>query len=214
MFSWRGWRSTSRCSSGGMTGRATVFSLEPQAAGLSTWFITSCSEAGSKAELEFQSNQASSSARDNVTVPMGELEGGLEYSKALGRTRLFFRGGVVNHTYFDGGSVDEELAAAQLEVEPGTRWHYANRDTLALVRAIRHVIGNDNDYSTTDGRQEGDLLDLLIFDHRLDERGIQLVPFGGLVGHLHDLVASSAARDLDVAGLLARGTQPTFARAS
>jgi CubicO group peptidase (beta-lactamase class C family) len=50
--------------------------------------------------------------------------------------------------YFDGGTVDEELAAAKLEVEPGTRWHYANRDTLALMRAARQVIGDDEEYLT------------------------------------------------------------------
>lgn len=50
--------------------------------------------------------------------------------------------------YFDGGSVRELLQTAKLEVEPGTRWHYANRDTLALLRAVRHVIGDDQQYLT------------------------------------------------------------------
>jgi hypothetical protein len=31
--------------------------------------------------------------------------------------------------------------AAQLEADPGTRWSYANRDTLLLVRAMRDVLG-------------------------------------------------------------------------
>lgn len=51
-----------------------------------------------------QANVANSNSDDNVVVPIGELEGGLEYSRALGRTRLFFRGAAVNHTYFDAGS--------------------------------------------------------------------------------------------------------------
>ncbi|MCI0682053.1 MAG: Lpg1974 family pore-forming outer membrane protein [Gemmataceae bacterium] len=52
-------------------------------------------------------NQASSSlsqSRDNLVLPIGELEGGVEYSRALGRTRVFVRGAAVNHTYFDAGS--------------------------------------------------------------------------------------------------------------
>jgi major outer membrane protein len=51
-----------------------------------------------------QLNQASNQANDNVVIPVGELEGGLEYSRPLGRTRLFVRGAAVNQTYFDAGS--------------------------------------------------------------------------------------------------------------
>ncbi len=51
-----------------------------------------------------QNNQANNESRENLVLPMGELEGGFEYSRALGRTRLFFRGAAVNHTYFDAGT--------------------------------------------------------------------------------------------------------------
>ncbi len=51
-----------------------------------------------------QINQATNTANDNVVIPIGELEGGLEYSRPLGRTRLFVRGAAVNQTYFDAGS--------------------------------------------------------------------------------------------------------------
>lgn len=51
-----------------------------------------------------QNNQATSESRENLTLPMGELEGGFEYSRAVGRTRVFFRGAAVNHTYFDAGT--------------------------------------------------------------------------------------------------------------
>lgn len=51
-----------------------------------------------------QNNVATNESRESVVVPVGELEGGFEYSRAVGRTRLFFRGAAVNHTYFDAGS--------------------------------------------------------------------------------------------------------------
>ncbi len=37
-------------------------------------------------------------------MPVGELEVGFEYGRNYGRTRLFFRGAAVNHTYFEAGS--------------------------------------------------------------------------------------------------------------
>lgn len=51
-----------------------------------------------------QANIATNDSRDSNVLPVGELEGGLEYSRAMGRTRLFFRGAAVNHTYFDAGT--------------------------------------------------------------------------------------------------------------
>lgn len=48
--------------------------------------------------------------------------------------------------YFGGADAIASITAAPLEVEPGTRWHYANRDTLLLVRAMRHVIADDAAY--------------------------------------------------------------------
>ncbi|MEN8159869.1 MAG: serine hydrolase [Myxococcota bacterium] len=45
--------------------------------------------------------------------------------------------------YFGGADSIPSITGAPLEVEPGMRWLYANRDTLLLVRAMRHVIGDD-----------------------------------------------------------------------
>ncbi len=56
------------------------------------------------------------------------------------------RGSGAYPAYYDGANAIEEITRAPLEVEPGTRWSYANRDTLLLVRAIRHVLGNDAEY--------------------------------------------------------------------
>jgi CubicO group peptidase (beta-lactamase class C family) len=50
--------------------------------------------------------------------------------------------------YFNGANTVEEITRATLEVAPGSRWHYANRDTLLLVRAMRHVIGDDEAFWT------------------------------------------------------------------
>jgi hypothetical protein len=51
-----------------------------------------------------QLNQATSESRENLVLPVGELEGGFEYSRTVGHARLFFRGAIVNHTYFDAGT--------------------------------------------------------------------------------------------------------------
>jgi CubicO group peptidase (beta-lactamase class C family) len=50
--------------------------------------------------------------------------------------------------YFNGASALEEITGAALEAAPGSRWRYANRDTLLLVRAMRHVIGDDEAFLT------------------------------------------------------------------
>ncbi len=46
------------------------------------------------------------------------------------------------------GGIDTARAAVErtLEAEPGTRWSYANFDTLALVRAMREVLGSRERY--------------------------------------------------------------------
>jgi hypothetical protein len=51
-----------------------------------------------------QNNFAISQSRTSATMPILEVEGGLEYGRLLSRSRLFIRGAVVNHTYFDAGS--------------------------------------------------------------------------------------------------------------
>jgi CubicO group peptidase (beta-lactamase class C family) len=45
--------------------------------------------------------------------------------------------------YYDGADAVQEITAAQLEADPGTRWSYANRDTLLLVRAMRAALGDE-----------------------------------------------------------------------
>jgi CubicO group peptidase (beta-lactamase class C family) len=47
--------------------------------------------------------------------------------------------------YFGGADSIAEITRPPLEVAPGTRWHYANRDTLLLVRSMRSVM-DDAEY--------------------------------------------------------------------
>jgi CubicO group peptidase (beta-lactamase class C family) len=48
--------------------------------------------------------------------------------------------------YFGGADAIASITGAPLEAEPGTRWLYANRDTLLLVRTMRHAIADDAAY--------------------------------------------------------------------
>jgi CubicO group peptidase (beta-lactamase class C family) len=48
--------------------------------------------------------------------------------------------------YFAGQDVLSAVTRNALEVAPGTRWKYANNDTLLLMRALRHRLGNDLRY--------------------------------------------------------------------
>jgi CubicO group peptidase (beta-lactamase class C family) len=45
--------------------------------------------------------------------------------------------------YQDGADAVKVTTAAQLEERPGSRWSYANRDTLLLVRSMRAALGNE-----------------------------------------------------------------------
>ena len=48
--------------------------------------------------------------------------------------------------YFGGQDVVSSIANAPLEAEPGTRWKYANADTLLLLHALRSVLNDDLRY--------------------------------------------------------------------
>ena len=55
-------------------------------------------------------------------------------------------GANTNALYFGGQDVVSSATANALEAEPGTRWKYANNDTLLLLRALRHVLADDLRY--------------------------------------------------------------------
>ena len=62
----------------------------------------------------------------------------LHMSSGLERT-----GGGAYPVYYDGADAVEAITRARLEAPPGSRWSYANRDTLLLVRAMRHALGDE-----------------------------------------------------------------------
>jgi len=59
---------------------------------------------------------------------------------------LFSGGSNTDAIYFGGQDVISAATTTPLEAEPGTRWKYANNDTLLLLRALRDRLGNDLDY--------------------------------------------------------------------
>ena len=48
--------------------------------------------------------------------------------------------------YFGGQDVGSAVTTTALEVAPGTRWKYANNDTLLLLRSLRNKLGDDLKY--------------------------------------------------------------------
>lgn len=55
-------------------------------------------------------------------------------------------GSRTDEIYFGGGRVKDHAATTELEAAPGTRWKYANNDTLLAMRALRAAIGDDAAY--------------------------------------------------------------------
>ena len=51
-----------------------------------------------------------------------------------------------NAIYFGGAAVGSAVTRTELEAPPGTRWQYANNDTLLLLRALRHVLKSHHRY--------------------------------------------------------------------
>ncbi len=66
-----------------------------------------------------------------------QMASGLDSDRAGNRT---------DRLYFGGGLVSDTATRAALEVRPGTRWKYANNDTLLAVRALREKIGDRDAY--------------------------------------------------------------------
>ena len=48
--------------------------------------------------------------------------------------------------YFGGQDVVSATTTTELEATPGSRWKYANNDSMLLLRALRHLLGNDLQY--------------------------------------------------------------------
>ncbi len=48
--------------------------------------------------------------------------------------------------YFAGQDAESAATTTHLEEEPGTRWKYANNDTLLLLLGLKQLLGNDLEY--------------------------------------------------------------------
>ena len=59
---------------------------------------------------------------------------------------LYSQGSNTNALYFAGQDVLSAATTNNLEATPGERWKYANNDTLLLLRGLRHVLNDDNEY--------------------------------------------------------------------
>ncbi|WP_374274298.1 serine hydrolase domain-containing protein [Brevundimonas sp.] len=55
-------------------------------------------------------------------------------------------GNRTDDVYFGGTLVAERSAGLPLEAEPGTRWRYANNDTLLAMRGLRAAMNDDDRY--------------------------------------------------------------------
>ena len=77
----------------------------------------------------------------------GDPRQAISYKHLLWMSSGLFSGGSnTDAIYFGGQDVISAATTTALEVEPGTRWKYANNDSLLLMRALRNRLGNDLDY--------------------------------------------------------------------
>jgi CubicO group peptidase (beta-lactamase class C family) len=77
----------------------------------------------------------------------GDPRRAITYKDLLWMSSGLFSGG--NNTYavyFGGEDVISAITTTALEVSPGTRWKYANNDSLLLLRALRYRLADDLRY--------------------------------------------------------------------
>jgi len=72
-----------------------------------------------------------------TTANLLNMSSGLDSGPAGNRT---------DDVYLGGGRVVDHAITRRLIAAPGTRWAYANNDTLIAMRALREKIGNDKKY--------------------------------------------------------------------
>ena len=77
----------------------------------------------------------------------GDPRQAITYKQLMWMSSGLFSGGPnTNAIYFGGEDVVSAVTTTPLEVAPGTRWKYANNDTLLLLRALRHRLADDLRY--------------------------------------------------------------------
>ena len=75
--------------------------------------------------------------RDITLANLLHMSSGLYSGKSGSRTDQLYAG---------GARVTDRATEAPLDAMPGTRWRYANNDTLLAVRSLRASIGDDKNY--------------------------------------------------------------------
>jgi CubicO group peptidase (beta-lactamase class C family) len=116
--------------------------------GYRTW---STAKSISSALLAIAAKQGLLDLNDPVNLPEwaypGDPRRAITYKHLLWMSSGLFSGGPNTYAvYFGGEDVISAVTTTPLEVAPGTRWKYANNDTLLLLRALRHRLADDLRY--------------------------------------------------------------------
>ena len=91
-----------------------------------------------KAPAGISSWQQTLDPRNQITLEnLLHMASGLDSNRAGNRT---------DRLYLGGGRVVDTAASNALEVLPGSRWKYANNDTVLAMLALRHSFANQVDY--------------------------------------------------------------------
>jgi len=77
----------------------------------------------------------------------GDPRQAITYKHLLWMSSGLYSGGANTFAvYYGGQDVVSAVTTTALEVAPGTRWKYANNDTLLLLRALRYRLADDERY--------------------------------------------------------------------
>jgi CubicO group peptidase (beta-lactamase class C family) len=77
----------------------------------------------------------------------GDPRAGITLKQLMGMSSgLWSEGSNTNALYFGGQDVISAAATTPLETEPGSRWKYANNDTLLLLRSLQAVLNDQTRY--------------------------------------------------------------------
>jgi CubicO group peptidase (beta-lactamase class C family) len=86
-------------------------------------------------------------------APIPEWQGPGDLRKAIQLNHLLWmssglwsEGSNTYAMYFGGQDVLSAVTTTPLEADPGSRWKYANNDTLLALRALRHAVNDDLTY--------------------------------------------------------------------
>jgi Beta-lactamase class C and other penicillin binding proteins len=91
-----------------------------------------------KAPATIANWQSDLDPRRHITLEnLLHMASGLDSNAAGNRT---------DRVYMGGGRVVDTAVTTALEVAPGSRWKYANNDTMLAMRAVREGFDNANDY--------------------------------------------------------------------